>query len=77
MFHLQLPASTEAVRQAHAERVATGRLALALRIRTNPDPRRSSCEVTIGESALALTPEQVAETVAELIDRAQQIDRAP
>jgi threonine aldolase len=70
LFHVHLPVSRAAAQRAHERLVAGGALRLALRFRSNPDPRRCSLEMTVGEAALELDPVSVADAVRELLREA-------
>ncbi|MFI7615342.1 threonine aldolase family protein [Nonomuraea terrae] len=70
MFHVHLPAGRRAVERAGAALAAERGVELFPRVRSAPDPRRSSFEVTVGENAMELTPAEVAALVRELVERA-------
>ncbi len=72
VFHIHLPVPADAARHAHEQLTNAGRIRLTLRFRTGPDPTRSSCEVTFGEAAQRLSPQQIADTVTTLIDLARR-----
>jgi threonine aldolase len=67
LFHVHLPLPHAAAERAHDRLLAGGALRLAWRFRSNPDPRRCSIEMTVGESALALDPASVADAINELV----------
>jgi threonine aldolase len=71
LFHVHLPAPPDAVTAAHQRLVEATGTQLFLRVRTAPDPGRCSFEVTVGENALQLAPEEVARLVRELVQSAR------
>lgn len=70
LFHVHLPAGRQAVERAGAEMIAEHGVQLFARLRTAPDPRRSSFEVTVGENTMDFTPGEVAALIRELVERA-------
>ena len=70
MFHIHLPAPRLAVERAAAAMIADHGTQLIGRVRSSPDPTRSSFEVSVGENAMELSPAEVAALVRELVDRA-------
>lgn len=71
MFHVHLPVAAAAARGAHEQLIAEGGPRLTLRMRTSPEPHRCALEMSIGQAALALQPEQVAQAVQRLVDLAR------
>ncbi|MFG1708787.1 threonine aldolase family protein [Nonomuraea sp. M3C6] len=71
MFHVHLPAGRAAVAAAGAAMLADQGIQLFPRVRSAPDPRRSSFEVTVGENAMEFTPDEVAGLVRELVRRSR------
>ncbi|PZG04507.1 threonine aldolase [Nonomuraea aridisoli] len=69
MFHVHLPVGRRAAEQAGAALAAERGVELFARVRSAPDPRRSSFEVTVGEHTLEFTPAEVAALVRELVER--------
>ncbi|MEQ4302335.1 beta-eliminating lyase-related protein [Plantactinospora sp. B6F1] len=70
IFHVHLPASSQDVERAGAEMVAEHGVQLFPRVRSAPDPRRCSFEVTVGEQAMSFAPDEVVALLHELLDRA-------
>ncbi|GAA3568758.1 beta-eliminating lyase-related protein [Nonomuraea rosea] len=70
LFHVHLPAGRRAVAAAGAAMLAEHGVQLYGRVRSAPDPRRSSFEITVGENAMDFTPEEVAGLIRELVARA-------
>jgi threonine aldolase len=70
IFHIHLPAGRRAVEQAGAALLAEHGTQLFGRLRSSPDPRRCSFEVSVGLNALELSPAEVAALIRELVDRA-------
>ncbi|MDG4785594.1 hypothetical protein O7626_06540 [Micromonospora sp. WMMD1102] len=70
IFHVHLPASKENVERAGADLLAAHGVQLFPRLLTTADPRRCSFEVTVGEQAMAFSPEEVVTLLHELLDRA-------
>ncbi|MBT2233936.1 low specificity L-threonine aldolase [Nonomuraea sp. NEAU-A123] len=73
LFHVHLPAPRRAVEQAGADILAEHGLQLWGRVRTNPDPARSSFEISVGDNAMDFTPEEVATLIHEVLDRAAHL----
>ncbi|WP_329108367.1 beta-eliminating lyase-related protein [Micromonospora sp. NBC_01699] len=70
LFHVHLPAGGPAVERAAAAMLAEHGVQLFGRIRSAPDPTRSSFEVTVHENAMDFTPAEVVELLRELVLRA-------
>ncbi|MCO1656349.1 threonine aldolase [Pseudonocardia sp. S2-4] len=70
LFHVHLPAAPGAVERAHAELLAETGVQLFGYLRSAPDPGRCSFEVSVGENAVELAPDEVAALVRELVTRA-------
>ncbi|WFE53504.1 beta-eliminating lyase-related protein [Micromonospora sp. WMMD1155] len=70
LFHVHLPIGPDAaMRAADALRAATG-MELFGRVRSAPDPDRCSFEVSIGENAMDLAPDEVVTHLHELLRHA-------
>ncbi|MEV4629270.1 beta-eliminating lyase-related protein [Micromonospora sp. NPDC049523] len=70
MFHVHLPAGPAAVERAAAAMLAEHGVQLFGRIRSAPDPTRSSFEVSVHENAMDFTPAEVVDLLRELVLRA-------
>ncbi|GHF25911.1 threonine aldolase [Amycolatopsis deserti] len=70
MFHVHLPAPKAAVERAAADLVADKGVQLFLRVRSSPDPRRCSFEVSVGENGMDFAAEEVVTLLHELLERA-------
>ncbi|MEV0386516.1 beta-eliminating lyase-related protein [Nonomuraea sp. NPDC050643] len=70
LFHVHVPAGRRAVTEAGAAILAERGVQMFARVRSAPDPRRSSFEITVGENAMEFAPEEVAGLVHELVERA-------
>jgi len=73
MFHIHLPAPRPAVERAGAAMIAEHGTQLFARLRSSPDPARSSFEVSVNENAMELAPAEVAALVRELVERARAV----
>ncbi len=71
IFHVHLPAPRRAAEQAGAALLAEQGILLFPRLRSAPDPGRSSFEVSVGPNALELSPSEVAALIRELVARAR------
>jgi threonine aldolase len=71
LFHVHLPLAPKTAEQAAAELLEETGVLLFRRVRTAPDPRRCSFEVTIGENGLGFAPGEVAALLRTLVDRAR------
>ena len=71
MFHVHLPAPRRAAERAAAAMIAEHGTQLFPRLRSAPDPARSSFEVSVSENAMEFTPDEVAALVRELVERAR------
>ncbi|MFJ8814499.1 threonine aldolase family protein [Amycolatopsis thermoflava] len=71
MFHVHLPAPKAAVERAAEELIAEKGVQLFLRVRSAPDPRRCSFEVSVGETTMDFTPPEVVALLHELLDGAR------
>ncbi|WP_207756517.1 threonine aldolase family protein [Nonomuraea cypriaca] len=69
MFHVHLPAGRRAAEAAGAAMLAEHGTQLFPRVRSSPDPARSSFEITVGENAMEFTPEEVVGLLHELLER--------
>jgi len=67
---VHLPASKPAAERAAADLLAEHGVQLFGRLRTAPDPATCSFEVTVGENAMAFTPEEVVGHIRDLMHRA-------
>jgi hypothetical protein len=67
-----LPVPPSALQAAHAGLVQRRGLELFLYARTTTSARSSRFEVTVGENAMAIEPEEVRQAVVELLEDAQQ-----
>ncbi len=70
LFHVHLPAAPAAVDRAHAALLARTGIQLYGYLRSAPDPRRCSFEISVGENAMEFTPAEVARLVRDLVERA-------
>jgi threonine aldolase len=75
LFHVHLPASRPAAERAAAELLADHGVQLFTRPRTAPDPATCSFEVTVGENAMAFTPEEVVGHIRDLMLRVHSATR--
>jgi threonine aldolase len=73
LFHVHLPAPKRAVEQAGADILAEHGNQLWGRVRTNPDPGRSSFEISVGDNAMDFTPEEVVTLIHEVLARAAHL----
>ena len=71
LFHLQVDVPAEVLEAAHQELVAEGALTLFLSARAAAQPGCSRFEVTLSETALALSAQEVRAAVVALVERAQ------
>ncbi len=69
IFHVHLPAPRRAAERAAAAMLADHGAELFRRLRSSPEPTRSSFEVSVGENAMEFSPAEVAALVRELVDR--------
>ena len=74
LFHVHLPVAPAAVERAGAAMVAAHGTQLFARVRSAPDPTRSSFEVSVGENAMDFTPTEVVDLLHELVRRAARED---
>jgi threonine aldolase len=70
LFHVHLPVAKDAVERAGAQIVAERGIQMFGRVRSSPDIRRCSFEVTVGENAMEFTPDEVVELIRDLLKRA-------
>lgn len=70
LFHVHLPAAKDDVERAGAQLVAERGIQIFGRVRSSPDSRRCSFEVTVGENAMEFTPDEIVELVRDLLKRA-------
>jgi threonine aldolase len=77
LFHVHLPAPKEAVERAGAALLAETGVQLFPKVRSTPDPRRCSFEISVGENAMDFTPEEVVELIHELLRRATALEPSP
>lgn len=72
LFHVHLPVPPAAVDRAGADLISTCGVQLFSRAQTDPLPGRCKFEVSVGENAMDLAPDEVAALVRELVTRAEQ-----
>jgi threonine aldolase len=70
LFHVHLPAPPAAVTRASAELADELGVDLVWRAKSVPDPSRSRFEITVGENAMAFSPEEIVKLIHDLLDRA-------
>ena len=71
MFHVHLPAPRRVLERAAAAMIAEHGSQLFPRLRSAPDPARSTFEVSVSVNAMEFTPDEVAALVRELLERAR------
>ncbi len=67
LFHIHLPIGPAAAEHAAAALLAESGVELFGRIRSAPDPDRCSFEVSVGENAMAFTPDEVVGLIHDLL----------
>jgi threonine aldolase len=70
LFHVHLPVAPDAANRAGAELLAARGIQLFTRVQTEGLPGRCKFEVSVGETAMDFTPDEVAALVRELVARA-------
>ncbi len=75
LLHVHLPVGKDAVERAGADLLAERGVQLYGRVRSSPDPRACSFEITVGENALDFTVAEVVDLIRELVERARRIER--
>ncbi|MFK3980250.1 threonine aldolase family protein [Micromonospora sp. NPDC050397] len=70
LFHVHLPAGPAAVERAGAALLADTGTQLFARVRSAPDPTRSSFEISVGDNAMEFAPDEVVDLLRELLRRA-------
>ncbi|MFG1867107.1 threonine aldolase family protein [Micromonospora arborensis] len=70
LFHVHLPVGPDAAMRAADALLAADGVELFGRVRSAPDPDRCSFEVSIGENAMELTPDDVVMFIHELLRHA-------
>lgn len=72
LFHVHLPVAPDALDRAADELITERGVQLYSRTQTDQLPDRCKFEVSIGENAMAFTPDEVATLVRELVNRARK-----
>ncbi|MCG5441357.1 beta-eliminating lyase-related protein [Micromonospora sp. NIE79] len=70
LFHVHLPVGPDAAMRAADALLAADGVELFGRVRSAPDPDRCSFEVSVGENAMDLAPDEVATFIRELLRHA-------
>jgi threonine aldolase len=70
LFHLTLPVAPEAAAQAHLEISTETGIEIFRSVRRLSDPQRCAVEISIGESAIAISPIEITRFLTALVDRA-------
>ncbi|MFE0526292.1 threonine aldolase family protein [Micromonospora parva] len=70
LFHVHLPVGPDAAMRAADALLAADGVELFGRVRSAPDPDRCSFEVSVGENAMDLTPDEVVTFLHELLRHA-------
>jgi threonine aldolase len=72
LFHVHLPVSAEAAIQAQDHLIEETGIQLFSTARTSPDRDRCVFEVTVGRAAMEIAPEEVADLLIRLVERARK-----
>lgn len=67
MFHVHLPAAPSDVERAAADLLSETGIQVFGYLRSAPDPRRCSFEISVGENAMEFGPEEVVDLIRRLI----------
>ncbi|OLF07947.1 threonine aldolase family protein [Actinophytocola xanthii] len=70
LFHIHLPVPPYAARRANREMVEEHGVQVLTYVQSQPLPDRCAFEITVGENAMAFSPEEFVELLRELVERA-------